>query len=133
MCIAESEAFDRAIVLEQRQNTIQRFDGKLHLSTSMVQKLADASLSREALPSLYEKLNVNGLYGVMALAPTAKSICHHKSNSAWEFSPEYPYISNIQQSESQKMTFFQECVKSQNDANPSSERTLFSSLRASID
>ncbi|PFX24005.1 hypothetical protein AWC38_SpisGene11450 [Stylophora pistillata] len=58
----------------------------------MVQKLADAGLSHVTLQSVYEKLNITGLNGVLALAPSAKSTCHHISNSAREFSPEF--ISN---------------------------------------
>ena len=106
-CASLNEAFDQAIFSEQRQDTIQTFDGKLHLSTNMVQKLADAGLSHVTLQSVYEKLNITGLNGVLALAPSAKSTCHHISNSAREFSPEFiSNCRNSKQSESQMMTYF---------------------------
>lgn len=82
-CVSANEAFDEAIFLERRKATILTFDGKLNLSSSIVQKLADAGLSYRKLQSLYEKFNINGLYGVLALAPTAKSSSgRRKSNSA---------------------------------------------------
>lgn len=105
-CASPNEAFDQAIFVEQQQDTIQMLDGKLHLSTNMVQKLADAGLCHITLQSLYEKLNMNGLNDIGA---NCKSTCHHISNSAGEFSPEYSYISNGRngkQSESQLMTYF---------------------------
>lgn len=82
-CVSANEAFDEAIFLERRKATILTFDGKLNLSSSIVQKLADAGLSYRKLQSLYEKFNINGLYGVLALAPTANSSSgRRKSNSA---------------------------------------------------
>lgn len=81
-CVSANEAFDEAIFLERRKDTIQTFDGKLNLSSSIVQKLADAGLSYHKLQSLYDRFNINGLYGVLALTPTEKSTCRPKSNSA---------------------------------------------------
>ena len=37
---------------------------------SMIQKMADAGLSYNTLQALYEKYGLNGLYGILALAPT---------------------------------------------------------------
>lgn len=88
-----NNAFDQATFLERRQDTIQSYDGKLYstdqgckesLSTSMIQKMADAGLSYYTLQALYDKYGLNGLYGVFALAPTTattNSTCRAKSVS----------------------------------------------------
>ena len=58
---------------------IHSYDGKPYstdqgwkksLSMSMIQKMADAGLSYNTLQALYEKYGLNGLYGILALAPT---------------------------------------------------------------
>ncbi|XP_067023731.1 uncharacterized protein [Acropora muricata] len=78
-CTSPNNAFEQATFLERRQDTIHSYDGKLYstdqgwkesLSISMIQKMADAGLSYHTLQALYEKYGLNGLYGVLALAPT---------------------------------------------------------------
>ena len=80
-CVSANEAFDEATFLEHHKDTIQMFDGKLDLSSSIVLKLADAVLSYRKLQSLYEKFNINGLYRVLALVPLAKSSHRRKSTT----------------------------------------------------
>jgi len=81
-CTSPNDAFDQATFLERRQDAIQSHDGKLYstdqgqqksLSISMIQKMADAGLSYNTLQALYGKYGLNGLYGVLALAPTINS------------------------------------------------------------
>ncbi|XP_068724235.1 uncharacterized protein [Montipora capricornis] len=78
-CTSPNNAFEQTTFLERRQDTIHSYDGKLYstdqgckesLSISMIQKMADAGLSYHTLQALYEKYGLNGLYGVLALAPT---------------------------------------------------------------
>ena len=94
-CTSPKNAFDQATFLERRQDIIQSYGGKLYsteqgckesLSISMIQKMADAGLSYHKLQALYDKYNLNGLYGVLALAPsvsapTTNSTCCAKSVS----------------------------------------------------
>ena len=89
-CTSPNNDFDQATFLERRQDTMQSYDGKLYstdqgckesLSTSMIQKMADAGLSYYTLQALYDEYGLNGLYGVLALAPTTNSTCRAKSVS----------------------------------------------------
>ena len=94
-CTSPNNAFDQATFLE-RQDIIQSYDGELYstdqdckesLSISMIQKMADAGLSYHTLQPLYDKYGLNGLYGVLVLAPsvsapTTNSTCCAKSVSA---------------------------------------------------
>ena len=89
-CTSPNNALDQATFLERRQNTIQSYDGKLYstdqgrkesLSISMIQKMADAGLSYHTLQALYDRYGLNGLYGVLALAPTTSSTCSDESVS----------------------------------------------------
>lgn len=78
-CASPNNTFEQATFLQRRQDTIHSYDGKLYstnqgwkesLSISMIQKMANAGLSYHTLRALYEKYGLNGLYGVLALAPT---------------------------------------------------------------
>ena len=94
-CTSPKNAFDQATFLERRQDIIQSYDGKLYstdqgckesLSISMIQKMADAGLSYHTLQAIYDKYGLNGLFGVLALAPsvsapTTNSTCCAKSVS----------------------------------------------------
>lgn len=75
-CTWPNDAFDQATFLERRQDAIQSHDGKLYSTQqiSMIQKMADAGLSYNTLQDLYGKYGLNGLYGILALAPTINSM-----------------------------------------------------------